>query len=283
MYLPFFVNIGLLAEKSFGKLKNMKGIDMISTTNFRNDEIARSNIYVGQHSVLQSTFLHLIPGGLITTGFVLLSPWLKQNHLPPLLALLIPILILLIPFELGWLYFQGFRRNGNFSLKGIVLNRDHLPRKDFFLLIPKLLAWSALTFMLLEKLDQAIFNTFFHWLPDWFQIGQFVPINYSQSVLTFTFVLFLILNGVAGPIVEELYFRGYLLPHMEKLKGWAPLFNVVLFSLYHFFSPWQFFTRILAFFPLAYFVRRKSNIYLSMVTHCLLNIGFCLLSAGSFF
>ena len=102
-------------------------------------------------------------------------------------------------------------------------------------------------------------------------------------MLTATFVLFLVLNGVAGPVVEELYFRGYLLPRIEYLKGWSAPVNVFLFSLYHFFSPWQNISRILAFLPLAYIVRLKKNIFLSMLVHCLLNIGNCLLSVPLFF
>ncbi len=237
---------------------------------------------VKQHTILQTVFLHLLPGVMITIVFVLLGPWLRQNHLPPLLAILISILIILIPVELGWIVFLGFRRNNKLSLDGIVLNRKPLPKKDYFCLIPFLLIWSILVFTLLEKFDLAIMSRFFYWLPDWFQISQLNSGDYSQSILTTTFLLFLLLNGFGGPIVEELYFRGYLLPRMEYLKGWAPLVNVLLFSLYHFFSPWQFFTRILAFYPLAYVVRRKNNIYLSMVTHGLLNTGFCLLAMRSF-
>ena len=137
--------------------------------------------------------------------------------------------------------------------------------------------------MSLVGLDQVILNSLFNWLPDWFQITQFVPADYSQPALTLTFVLFLALNGFAGPVVEELYFRGYLLPRIEYLKGWAPLVNILLFSLYHFFSPWQNITRILALIPLAYVVRWKKNIYLSMLAHCLLNLGSCLLATRLFF
>ena len=54
-----------------------------------------------------------------------------------------------------------------------------------------------------------------------------------------TLCAFFVLNGVIGPVVEELYFRGFLLPRMERLGRWAPLVNATLFSIYHFWSPWQ--------------------------------------------
>ncbi|MCC6146683.1 MAG: CPBP family intramembrane metalloprotease [Anaerolineaceae bacterium] len=238
---------------------------------------------VKQHTIFQTVLFHLLPGILITIVFVFLGPWLRQNHLPLLFAILVLILIILIPVELGWIVFLGFRRNKKLSLEGIVLNRTPLPKSDYFSLIPILLIWSILVFTLLKNFDLVIMSNFFYWLPDWFQVDQLNSDDYSRSILVTTFILFLLINGFAGPIVEELYFRGYLLPRMEYLKGWAPLVNVLLFSLYHFFSPWQFFTRILAFYPLAYVVRWKNNIYLSMMTHCLLNTGFCLLVMSSFF
>lgn len=249
-------------------------------TNSRSIEIRAS---IRQLSIPQAILLHLLPGALITIAFVLLGPWLTQNHLPPLLAFLIAILLILIPFELGLIYYLGYRRNGKFSLDGIVVNREPVLPKDYFVLVPPVLLWAILIFMSLGKVDQAILTSLFGWLPGWFQTIQFSPADYSQPVLTITFLLFLVLNGVAGPVVEELYFRGFLLPRIEYLKGWAPFVNVLLFSIYHFFSPWQNVTRLLAFAPMAYVARWKRSCYLSMFAHCLLNIGYCLLSVKLFF
>ena len=256
---------------------------MIKTINAAGAASIRTEFSVAQHTIPQTLLLHLLPGALITVAFVFLGPWLKQNHLPPMMAILIPIVLILIPFELGLLYYLGYRRNGRLSLEGIVLNRAPLPIKDYFLFAPALLFWSVFLFMTLAGLDQAILTGLFGWLPDWFQINRFNPADYSQPALTLTFVLLLVLNGFVGPVVEELYFRGYLLPRIEYLKGWAPLVNVLLFSLYHFFSPWQNLTRILALLPLAYTVHWKKNIYLSMLAHCLLNTGSSLMVASLFF
>jgi membrane protease YdiL (CAAX protease family) len=58
-----------------------------------------------------------------------------------------------------------------------------------------------------------------------------------------------VVNAVAGPVVEEVYFRGYLLPRISRFGAWAPLINTVLFSVYHFFTPWQNVGRILGLLP----------------------------------
>ena len=68
-----------------------------------------------------------------------------------------------------------------------------------------------------------------------------------------------------------MYFRGFLLPRLSSLKGWAPLVNVLLFSLYHFFSPWQNLARIIGFVPMVYVAWWKRNIYLGMIVHCVGN------------
>jgi hypothetical protein len=45
----------------------------------------------------------------------------------------------------------------------------------------------------------------------------------------------------------------------------------VLFSLYHFFTPWQLVGRILVLLPMVYAVWWRRNIYIGMVVHCLGN------------
>jgi len=96
--------------------------------------------------------------------------------------------------------------------------------------------------------------------------------QYSQGSLLLAGVLGFVFNGIVGPVVEELYFRGYLLPRISRLKGWAPLLNVVLFSIYHFFTPWQNPARILALLPMGYAVWWKKNIYIGIIVHCIINI-----------
>jgi membrane protease YdiL (CAAX protease family) len=58
---------------------------------------------------------------------------------------------------------------------------------------------------------------------------------------------------------------------MERFGRWAPLLNATLFSLYHFWSPWQLLSRIAAVAPFVYAVRWRRNVYLGMAVHCSLN------------
>jgi membrane protease YdiL (CAAX protease family) len=217
--------------------------------------------------------LHLIPGALITAFFFLIAPAVMRAGFPAYMAIMLAILLILIPFELGFLLYQGKKRNGRFSLEGIVLFREHTPAWQTILLVLVLFVWSGLMFGLLPKVDDYFVRTWFAWFPTWSLPGNMLgdSSQYSKTALTLSLLAGLALNGIAGPIVEELYFRGYLLPRIPASRWWAPLINVLLFSLYHFFSPWQNVTRILALIPLVYAVAWKRNISISMWTHCILN------------
>lgn len=236
-----------------------------------------------QHSLATSILLHLLPGVLILAFFLALTPLLTRHGYPTLLCLFLAVAIVLIPFELGYILYQGTRKNKTLSLKGIVLYRRTIPLWQYVVLIPPMLAWALVAYLIIAPpIQDALKNEYFSWLPAWFFLDHNLAQS-SKSVLFVTWILGVLLNGVAGPVVEELYFRGFLLPRISRLNGWAPLLNSLLFSIYHFFSPWRNLERILALLPGAYIIQWKRNIYLGMIPHCLLNTTGMLLMAPLLF
>ena len=224
-------------------------------------------------SIWQMLGLHLIPGALLTIFYFLIAPAIIRAGYPPMLAILLAILVILIPFELGFLYYQGKKLNGRYSLEGVVLLRDRTPTWQFVLLAFILISWGGLAFGLLSEVDDFFVRTMFSWMPVWSLPANFIGDlhQYSKPALALTVFAGFLFNGFAGPFVEELYFRGYLLPRIPASKQWAPLINVLLFSLYHFFSPWQNVTRIVALIPFVYVVAWKRNIRIGMWAHCTMN------------
>jgi membrane protease YdiL (CAAX protease family) len=224
-----------------------------------------------QHSLARSVILHLLPGILILVFFVVLAPVLAGQGFPTLLSLFLAVAFVLIPFELGYILYQAKRKNKSFSLKGIVLYRERLPLWQYIALIPPFLGWAFVSYFLIApSIQGSVRSEYFRWLPEWFFLEHNLA-NCSKHALLATWLIGVVFNGIAGPVVEELYFRGYLLPRISRLKGWAPLLNVCLFSLYHFFTPWRNLERILALLPGTYIIQWKKNIYLGMIPHCLLN------------
>lgn len=228
---------------------------------------------VRQHPIGFSMFLHLFPGALVTLFYLLTGPLALRLGYPALAALLVGVIVLVV-VELGWLLYEGRRRNGRLSLRGIVVYREPMPGWQLAVYVALLLVWGFLWFGLLAPLDTWLMDNVFGWLPDWMPAARLIAHapQVTPTALWVTLGLLLVLNGVVGPVVEELYFRGYLLPRIDRLGAWAPLVNVVLFSLYHFFSPWQNLTRILSLLPIVYAVWWKKNIYVSLITHVLLNL-----------
>ena len=226
------------------------------------------------HTVLESIVLSLAPGLLVLLFLILVAPPANQMGLSSTLVIFAAIAVVLVPVELGYLLIQGKKLNGRYTLRGIIFFTNKIPLWQFVVSISLLLIWMIFCFgFLAAKLDPYFLNHFFHWLPSWFFNNGVIQNNSQNAHALFliTMILGFVFNGIIGPIVEELYFRGYLLPRLSHLGGWAPLLNCVLFSLYHFFSPWQNVTRIIALLPFVYVVWWKRNIVIGIITHCLLN------------
>jgi membrane protease YdiL (CAAX protease family) len=221
------------------------------------------------HSVWQSLLLHLLPGVLLLLFFILAVPIVKNLGLPLRFAAMLGAILVLIPFELGVLFYEGKKRNGRFSLRGVVVYRERIPLWQYFLWVPLLVVWSSIWALLLSPFGDFLIKTVFSWLPAWFIYSD--NSGTSRIILVVMVTVYGIAN-VSAAVVEELYFRGYLMPRLSRLKGWAPLVNTVLFALQHFLTPWQQPFIILGVLPQAYLVFKKRNIYLGILAHSILNL-----------
>jgi len=228
---------------------------------------------VQHHTWKQTILFHLAPGICITCAFVLLTRLTIPFGWPPNLALLLTWLIIGIPLLIGILLFQAHRLNGTLSLKAILLYRQPLPWRQYAWLVPTLLVWSALASTLLFPLGESIRHSLLSAWPEWLNLSMLAqnPSQYSASILWTIVALSAVLN-IAVPITEELYFRSFLLPRLPASPRWAPIWSTVLFSLYHFWLPWDVIGRILALLPVVYVVQWKRNVYVSILVHCLLNL-----------
>jgi membrane protease YdiL (CAAX protease family) len=228
-----------------------------------------------QHSLARTVVLHLLPGALVTALYLVAAPVVRDFGFPSLMAFFLAASLVIIPYELGYLLYRA-RKDGT-SFGGVVLYREPVPRTQFVALVLGLLAWSGIFFVLVyPPLDAFFIQNVFWWVPDsFFLVEDFA--RYPTSALVVTWVFGLVVNGVTGPVVEEVYFRGYLLPRISRFGAWAPLINTVFFSIYHFFTPWQNVGRIVGLLPMVYAAWWKRSIYVSMGAHALGNVSAMLL------
>jgi membrane protease YdiL (CAAX protease family) len=225
-----------------------------------------------QHSLLKSLGLHVVPGVLTTAAFLLLKPLLDPIGYPPLLACLLAVALIDLPVLLGVMLYEGKRLNGRFGLGGVVLYREKVSWVTFALaFVGTFVVVYALT-MGTTPLSNLLAESGFSWLPDWMFLDERTQYQaYSKDALLVTFGLHLVLTGVALPWVEELYFRGYLLPRLSRFGKWAPLLGGLFFGLYHVWQLLSFPTVFLLGMALGYVVWWKRDIRISISLHVFAN------------
>lgn len=213
-----------------------------------------------QHSLSLSILLHLLPGAALTVFIVLAAPVVTSLGFPVVFALFVGIGLVIVPIELGILLVHARRNTGSFRLESTVLYRETLPSRRLIGWAAGLTVWFLIFFLASTVLlDEWLAETFFWWMPEGilqFSAAQDAGEPLTTPILTVLLLVAFVFNGVVGPIVEELYFRGYLLPRIDRYGRWSPLIDTALFSLYHFWTPWQNPARILGFLPIAWAARR---------------------------
>jgi hypothetical protein len=133
---------------------------------------ASSTETIAQHSILESLILHVLPGGLVTLFFFLLKPALDSSGYPPLLAFLIAVLLVDVPFMLSVMLYEGKKLNGHYSLDGILAFRNKISAKTFFLVFVGAFVVVYLLVMLATPISPFLLENFFSWLPEWFLLQE---------------------------------------------------------------------------------------------------------------
>lgn len=223
-----------------------------------------------RHSLPLSFALHLVPGALIVAAYLFLAePFVKAIDYPIFLAWAIALVIVLAPVQFGLLWL-GRRRTGRFSMRGVVSYSDKpISRGKITAIIAGLIVWMTVVSLSLLPLDDFVFDNFFTWIPFEGAGGSATTYieGYSHSQLVITMLICLPLTGFSLPLIEEYYFRGFLLPRIAHLRWGAPLLNTVLFSVYHFWAPWTVLSKVIFMFPAVWLVWRKKDIRISIGMH----------------
>jgi uncharacterized protein len=221
-------------------------------------------------------FLIFVPSLLLMLAYFLAGP-LAERWIPSLLLFFVLAVPLLFSVQLAVILAASKKEYGRYSLQSAFV--VHQPLAWWKIILYGVLAWgfAGLMTVTVLPLEQAL------WAPiaeraaallpryfDWTDM-EFLA-QYPRDTLLLTAGVILVLNVFVGPIVEELFFRGYLTARVSRLGRFAPLLITVLFSLYHFWLPFQNLFRILAFFPGFYIAWKMRNIYIAIVLHCLSNL-----------
>lgn len=232
-----------------------------------------------QHSLPVSIALHLVPGLVILLFYLMIAPIFVGLGFPASFAIMLSFVCVGIPLQLGILYYQGFKRNDALSLKGVVLYREKIPFWHYPVIVIGLIFYAIVIASMYSPVSAYLKGSVFSSLPAWFLNSSSGQV--AGSALLMVLVVRLLVDGLANPIVEELYFRGYLLPRISRFKAFAPLLNASLFALAHYWQPANILQIFLIVLPLYYLVWWKRSIFISIAVHCAANLLGAIATAGS--
>lgn len=122
----------------------------------------------------------------------------------------------------------------------------------------------------LKPVSNFLLNNVFSFIPNSYVLTEDMSM-FSRNIIIITIPVSFFIITIILPIIEELYFRGFLLARMKWMGKYSVLVNTVLFAVYHLWSPWMIVARVVAFLPLFYWVYKKESLKLSIVVHCLAN------------
>jgi membrane protease YdiL (CAAX protease family) len=229
-----------------------------------------------RHSFHVSILLHLFPGALAVMVYLATAPLALRRGLPPMLVLSVVALVVLAPVELGHLLIAARRRAGSWSLGSVISFPTPLGAWRYILIVSGLVVLSIAFYALSAPADAWFSHRFMGWLPSWFfysDLKQYA--RYSHGVLALTLAVRFVADVVVVAAIEELYFRGYLLPRIPGPAWLAPVLSAGLFAVYHFWQPYNWPSIFCLMLPTAFAVWRFKDVRIGVYTHVTLNlVGF---------
>ena len=198
-------------------------------------------------------------------------------NIPHILLFCVLGTVILVPMELGIIAFASKRENGVYSLKSAFVGQEKIALWKILIIAFVFFGVVGLLSAFVAPIENRFFAeiraTVLNNLPIGFDWTNYEYVkSFSKPILVLTCVYYGVFNVLIGPITEELFFRGYLTSHYKKQSWFLPILIAVLFSLYHFWLPFNNVFRILAFAPVAYVAYKKKNLYISIYFHCLCNL-----------
>lgn len=163
--------------------------------------------------------LHMIfiPSLILTIVYIITG---SLNHIvPSLLLFYICTTLILFPIEIGAVLKASKKEYGSYSLKSAFTNYNKMSWWKIFLYGAFLFVFAGIMSATVAPLENNLFapilNKFTQSIPVYFYWNNIEYLKqYPKDILLLTCAGYFILNVFVGPIIEELFFRGYLNNHL---------------------------------------------------------------------
>lgn len=240
---------------------------MIITKTLNNNLSLRleKRLHMKEKSIfLKVLLLALIPSIIAMLVYIFLGN--IQNSIPSLLLFLICVGVILFPYELYIIHKN--KRN--------LWKKSKLKWWQLILLVGILFGIAGLATVIITPLEHSLFANVINKtngvIPTYFSWDSGNLINYPNSMIILTCLLYFLLNVIIYPVIEEFFFRGVLTNKLKKYGYVAPIFVTIVFSIYHFWLPFDNLFRITAFLLPSILTYKYNDIRISIGFHCTCNL-----------
>lgn len=199
---------------------------------------------------LQIVLAFILPSAFAFFGFRAVLPWLVNNGYPKVLMWGIVASIMLFAFAVIGLFFIHKESKAlNISLKERLLIKK-VSKTQWLICLGVMVVGIVLAQLLSPFINYFVEFTGLSipdYMPFWLD-PSINPMETNMEILSpnysmknnYAFVIVMVVTLLLNILVEEIYFRAWLLPKMQSFGKWSWVANGVLFALYHTFQLWLF-------------------------------------------
>ena len=199
---------------------------------------------------LEILLAFVLPSLFAFFGFRMVLPWLVNNGYPKVLMWGIVASIMLFTFAvIGFILIRKEAKKLNISLRERLLIKKTSKKQWLIclgiMIVGIILAQAMSPFInnFIELTGLSIPN----YMPFWLD-PSINPMETDMEILSpnysiknnYVIVIVMSITLILNILVEEIYFRAWLLPKMQSLGRWSWVANGLLFALYHTFQLWLF-------------------------------------------
>ena len=226
-------------------------------------------------SIMQLILITIIPSAISTVLYIGVGMYIQ--NIPSLALLFVIVMLTLFPFEMWVILSANKKEFGKYGLQIAFLNYEKMEWWKIILYGFALFGFAGVMSATVAPIEswflKDLSDKLYSLLPAYFDWNNFELMKqYPNGILIFTSVFYIVMNVLILPLIEEVYFRGYLTNKLKRYGLLAPIIVAIVFSFYHWWLPFNNVFRIFIFGVAAVIAYKKKNIFISIVFHCLCNL-----------
>lgn len=238
-------------------------------------------IKLRQLSIVQVLLAFLIPSSIAFAGFRFILPWTVAQGFPKVLMWGVIASLLLLFFAAFGFYLikREASENGISVWERLLLKK--IGAKQWLICLGIMIAGlilSSIVTPLVGILKDLPGLSIPDYMPFWLN-PLIDPGNTDMEILSpgyplkgnYLVVLIMAVCLLLNILAEEIYFRAWLLPKMQKFGKWSWVLNGIMFALYHTFQLWLFPMLLVVSLATTLTVYLSKSILPAFVTHLVAN------------